>query len=64
MAYVGMLIEGALPEPCLVGQHAAMILKLARPRRLGLLSERLGNSAKELIADPDQLLLALFSTIQ
>jgi len=59
-----MLIEGAEPEPYLAGQHAAMILKFARLGRPGLLSEHLGSSGQELIADPDQLLPALSSTIQ
>jgi hypothetical protein len=64
MACLGILIESAVPAPYLIPHHAAMILKLAHLRRLGLLSERLGSSVHELIADPDQLLLALFSKIK
>jgi hypothetical protein len=56
MACLGILIEDAVPVPYFVPHHAAMILKLARLRRLGLRSERLGSTVQELIADPHQLI--------
>jgi AAA domain-containing protein/DnaB helicase-like protein len=63
-AYLGFLIEGAVPQPGLVEGHVRMMQKLSQLRRLRWLAENLAGGVSELGADPDQLLQELASAVQ
>jgi hypothetical protein len=55
-AYLGTLIDGAVPDPGLVRVHVKSIRQFSKLRRLALLAEDLSKESRNLGADPDQLL--------
>lgn len=55
-AFIGELIDGAVPDPAVVKRHAETLQKLSQLRRLGRFGEIIACKAQELGSDPSVLL--------
>jgi hypothetical protein len=62
-AYIGSLIDGAVPDHELVKKHVEKIQRLSKLRRLQKLHETLGSNVTKR-ADPDRLLQVLDGAVQ